>query len=60
VRGCSLQNVGGRGFLGGTYAQAGKENDWMAGVDAAIPWEDLASAFFLMEAQHEKVMSRAS
>jgi len=32
----------------------------MAGVDAVLPWDSVASAFFLTEAQYEKKVSQAS
>jgi hypothetical protein len=53
---CSLREIAGRAFLVGTCAETGctGKDEWMAGVDAAIPWDTVASVFLMTEEQYEE------
>jgi hypothetical protein len=52
---CSLREIAGRTFLVGTCAETGctGKDEWMAGVAAAIPWDAVASVFFMTQEQYE-------
>jgi len=57
MRECSLREIAGRTFLVGTCVETGsapRDDEWMAGVDAAIPWDSVASVFFMTQDQYEQ------